>query len=137
MSEAEASCRLDGETMPADPVQHYTGNKHLLGAGMHLAVGNPSLEIVYRDKRWLFEWHYYSGPSVLSRRTHDPLDKQPGENSMFWKVAVWWKDQGCQVVDGVAQWDEPPIVESRFRRINKSNLWPDENGDVVMTTNPE
>lgn len=115
-----------------DDVKRYTGNNHLLGAEMHIALGNEPVTIVHRGVSWLFEWHYYCGPTVLNRKTGDPLKNPPGEKSPFWLVSQWWKDQGCRVVDGIGQWDEPPIVEKRYRRINKRNLIADESGDVIL-----
>lgn len=111
--------------------QRYTGNNHVIGPGVHIAVGNDPLTIVYGGKLYFFEWHYYCGPTVLSRKTQDPLTKQPGERSPFWRIAVWWKDQGCRVVDGVAQWDEPPKVTRRFRR-QRRRLVQDDRGPVKL-----
>lgn len=117
--------------MADDNVQRYTGNNHLCGPGLHLAVSNDPLTIIYKGTRWVFEWHYYFGPSRLHGKTLDPLANQPGERSPFWRVVQWWKDQGCRAVDGIAQWEEPPIIEQRFRRVGR-NLIADESGSVVM-----
>ncbi len=108
-------------------LQRYTGNNHLIG----MSCGNEPVLIRDRGNEWLMEWHYYFGPAILNKRTHSPLAKQPGEKSRFWMVAVWWKDQGAKVVDGIAIWKEPPIVTERFRRVNKSNFVADANGEVV------
>lgn len=93
-----------------DNVQRYTGNNHVVGPSFHLSLSNETLKIAYRDTVWFFEWHNYFGPSRVNGKTGEIMTKQPGEHSPFWKVVQWWKDQGCAVVDGVAQWKEPPIV---------------------------
>lgn len=114
-----------------EDAQSYAGNSHAIGPNIHIAIGNPSFLLRHGGKEWLTEWHYYFGPSVLHKRTHDPLKNQPGERSPFWRVAQWWHDQGCRVVDGVGQWAEPPTVEVRFRREGKS-LVQDDSGDVIL-----
>lgn len=91
--------------------QKYTGNNHLLGHGVHIAVGNPPVLLRDGDDEWLMEWHYMFGPTRLNKRTLDPCQMQPGEKSRFWLVAAWWKDQGAKVVDGVGVWEERKVAK--------------------------
>lgn len=88
--------------------KEYTGNNHVIGTTFHMSVGNPSFILRDHDgKEWLCDWHYYFGPTALSKRTGEPLKRFPGERSRFWLIAGWWKEQGGVVVDGVGQWKEP------------------------------
>ena len=91
--------------------QKYTGNNHIIGSGFHMSVGNPSFRLRLGDKEWLCEWHYYFGPSVLGKRTSNPLTRQPGVRSPFWIIVQWWKDQGAKVVDGVGVWEDEDTYE--------------------------
>lgn len=94
----------------SDAEQTYAGNNHVIGRGLHMALGNPPVLLRDRGREWLMEWHYYFGPTRLHKKTQDVLANQPGEKSRFWLASQCWRDQGCRVVDGVAIWDEPPIV---------------------------
>lgn len=80
-----------------------------------LCVGDDPVEIVAGGRRYLFEWNHYCGPTVLHRRTQDPLDKQPPENSPFWDAATWWHRQGKRVENGVAVWNRE--CEAEFEKI--------------------
>ena len=116
--------------MPSDQ-QTYTGNNHVLGRGIHIAFSNPSVLLKRGREKWLLEWHHYFGPIRLHGKTKEPLEKQPDEKSWFWRVAQWWKDQGCRVVDGVGVWDYPPVIETRWTQIGKRSYVADPNGERI------
>ena len=103
--------------------QTYAGNNHVMGPGIHIALGNPSFVLRHGGKEWLTEWHRYFGPSVLHKRTQDPLKNQPGERSAFWIIAQWWHDQGCKVVDGVGQWSEPEKVMAECAKTGRKVVY--------------
>lgn len=112
--------------------QTYTGNNDISGPGFHMSMANPPLILRDGGKEWLVEWHPICGPIRLSKRTGDPLAKQPGEKNRFWLVAQWWKDQGAKVVDGVGVWEQPPIVEERYRRVGRKLILDPAGDDLVL-----
>jgi hypothetical protein len=64
---------------------------------MHISVGGPDREIEVNGKRVLFEDHPHFGPCPISRRTGDPLSKQPSR--AFWDAITRWTLAG-KPVDG-------------------------------------
>lgn len=102
----------------------YTEMRVVRGPGFIMDIAPDGVLLRDGKSEWLTEWHPWHGPAVLSKRTGDPLVIQPGEHSRFWLVAVWWKDQGAKVVDGVGVWTEPERVKQKWHRLNSRNLVP-------------
>ena len=86
----------------------YTGCNHILGNGIHIAMGNPSFIMIVDGKKYLTEWHHYCGPSVMNKDGSEAR-KQPAEGNPWWLAVQWWHDQGGVVVDGVGVWKVPEI----------------------------
>lgn len=101
---------------------------------MILTMAPLSFWLIWKNQRWLTEWHHYFGPSELSKKTGDPKARQPGEKSMFWKCAVWWKNQGAKVVDGIGQFKEPPKRLIMYRVENGLRILVNELGPGVVWT---
>jgi len=58
-------------------------------------------------KQYCFEDSDCFGPSLLGKKG-DPLSKQPGERSPFWRAHSLWVRQGRRLEDGKnCIWDEP------------------------------
>lgn len=84
---------------------------------IHVSYGGPSYEIDSGGKRWFFEWNHYGGPTVLNRKTEDPIVTQPAENSSFWDAVQWWDQQGRRLKDGLCVWNrhcEPVFEEEQI-----------------------
>jgi hypothetical protein len=112
-------------TMVAIPIAGPRGRVGIID------IAPPSFWLVYGKQRWLTEWHPWFGPIDLDKRTESPKDNQPGEKSMFWRIAVWWKNQGAVVVDGVGQWRFPPREVVRCRMVgNRKVIARDDGPDV-------
>jgi hypothetical protein len=70
-------------------------------------------------KDWFFEDSDRFGPWIVSKETHNPLDKQPGERSKFWRAHRIWSRQGRKIEDGRCVWTEPkPTI---YRTLSKRN----------------
>lgn len=114
-------------------MNEYTAPEVTIGHGFHMIGAGPSFKLRYAGHEWLTEWHYYAGPTVLSPHTGNPYNTQPPENSPFWLIAQLWKDQGERVVDGVGQWDAPPVTREYFRRIGASKFVCDKTStDLIL-----
>ena len=71
-------------------------------------------------KEWFFEDSDRFGPCIVSKRTHDPLDSQPGQRSKFWRAHRIWSRQGRRLDGDRCIWTEPKptiyrTVTSRHR----------------------
>lgn len=64
---------------------------------IHMMFGGPIYSIHWGKKiGWRFEMHRYCGPVVVDRKD-EPLSKQPGEGSGFWKAVTNWDQQGRRI----------------------------------------
>lgn len=79
---------------------------------IHISTGGPDRKIKDQDgKVIVFEDHPRFGPAVLNKQG-DPADKQPGVRASFWRVYVWWSEQGKKIdADGFCEWTEPPPLK--------------------------
>jgi hypothetical protein len=68
---------------------------------------------------WHFEWSDIFGPTAVSAKTGDPLERQPGERSGFWRAASIWARQGKRTEPNAgrlrAVWNEPPPATYTMR----------------------
>ncbi len=75
-------------------------------------VDMHNMVIEYGKWGWHFEWSEIFGPTAVSSRTGDPLEKQPSERSPFWRAASVWARQGKRTEPHGgrlhAVWNEPP-----------------------------
>ena len=81
-------------------------------------------------KVFLFEYHGVCGPNLISKKTGDPLTRQPGENSPFWDAVTCWVKQGCRTNGDLCIWDEIPWWKQEgfdeppdITRISKTHLF--------------
>jgi hypothetical protein len=76
---------------------------------IHISMGGPDRKIRDEDGvQFTFEAHPQFGPIVLNRRG-DPLEKQPGARASFWRVWLWWSEQGKAIdAEGFCVWAKPP-----------------------------
>lgn len=110
----------------------YTRQQVIRMNGAIAHIGAPSFWLHCGNQKWLTEWHQYFGPICLNAKTEDPRDKQPSEKSMFWNVAVWWKNQGAKVIGGIGQWKYPPPRMMRYRKIGNANVIAHDDGPDVI-----
>ena len=61
---------------------------------IHISWAGPEYWIHVGDKVMRFEDHHYCGPIVLSNKTGEPLDNQPGERDKFWMHYAAWNNGG-------------------------------------------
>ena len=61
---------------------------------IHISWAGPEYWMHVGDKVIRFEDHRYCGPIVVSNKTGDPLDNQPGERDKFWLHYDAWAKQG-------------------------------------------
>jgi len=74
---------------------------------IHISLGGPMQKISVDGKIHEFEMHPYCGPNVLSKKTGEPLSKQPAR---FLYAASLWAQQGQHVDEetGLCIWHHPP-----------------------------
>ena len=63
---------------------------------LHISWGGPTRYMSIGSRTWRFEDHPHFGPSVLDRYG-EPSDKQPDEDSPFWRGYECWRAQGKKV----------------------------------------
>ena len=75
---------------------------------IHMSLAGPIQTIVVAGKTYLFEWHPYSGPTVLNK-DESVKSRQPGPRNPYWNAVIWWDEQGRAFhEDGTCKWAEPP-----------------------------
>lgn len=85
---------------------------HVYGGGYGLRFDSwgvgPFIIRDENDKQYRFEDSDRFGPSLIGSKG-DPLTRQPGENSPFWRVHRIWVQQGRRTAPGGIDciWDEP------------------------------
>lgn len=63
--------------------------------------GGPIYRISDRKgKQWIFEFHEYLGPTVLTGKNYEVAKQQPGERSEFWPPFEAWEKGGKKTITG-------------------------------------
>ena len=61
---------------------------------IHISFGGPDRWLQCAGKVWLFEDHPHCGPIVLTPKTGEVAERQPGPDHMFWSHVSNWYQQG-------------------------------------------
>lgn len=112
------------------------GHSAAIGPGFCIdswGVG-PFFIVDEAGKQWKFEDSDRFGPFILGQKG-DPLSKQPGERSPFWRAHSVWVQQGRRLEDGKnCGWEEPKptTVKMLSKRVGIVVERGEENGKTVL-----
>jgi hypothetical protein len=95
-------------------------------APIHISRAGPDYWISVGDKVMRFEDHSYCGPIVLTNKSGDPMETQPGEKDKFWFHYDAWanSDKKTKTLEGKAWCDYKTELQALRRSLSDINQPP-------------